>query len=232
MMDEQFFAWLDGELDPGEAAEVEKRVAADPNLAKAAAEHRALVTQLRGAFDPVTEAGVPDKLRSAVRTPSPVTELAGWRERRKSQRPPIQQWAAMAATLAVGIVVGTMVRTDDGSPLELRGGQMVAASALDRALDTQLASAASGNTRIGLTFRDRSGTICRSFVSDGSSGVACNQNGHWRIHGLFAVPEGQGGSYRMAAGGDPGLAALIESRIAGEPFDARQEAEAKAGLWR
>lgn len=232
MMDEQFFAWLDGELDPAEAAEVEKRVAADPQLAKAAAKHRALAMQLRGAFDPVAEAGIPETLLSAVRPPSPVTELASWRERRQSQRPAIQQWAAMAATLAVGIVVGTMVRTDDGSPIELRGGQMVAASALDRALDTQLASDESGDTRTGLTFRDRSAAICRSFVSDASSGLACREGGNWRIDGLFAAPEGQDGGYRMAAGGDPGLAALIEARIAGEPFDATQEAEAKAGGWR
>ena len=34
MMDEKFFAWLDGELDPAEAAEMQKRVAADPELAQ------------------------------------------------------------------------------------------------------------------------------------------------------------------------------------------------------
>ncbi|MEO6361117.1 MAG: hypothetical protein ABIO43_11185 [Sphingomicrobium sp.] len=231
-MDEQFFAWLDGELNPEEAAEVEKRVAADPELSDAAAEHRALAMQLHGAFDPVTQAPIPDRIRSAVRPPSPVTELASWRQRRQSGRPAVQHWAAMAATLAVGIVVGTMVPTDDGSPFELRGGQMVAASALDHALDTQLASAASGDTRIGLTFRDRSGAICRSFENNASSGVACSEVGHWRIHGLFAAPEGQDGSYRIAAGSDPNLAALIETRIAGEPFDAKQEAKARARDWR
>ena len=232
MMDEQFFAWLDGELDASEAAEVEQRVSADPQLANAAAAHRALAKRLRGAFDPIAQVPVPERLRSAVRPTSTVTELASWRERTQSRRPAIQQWAAMAATLTVGIVVGTMVRMDDGSPLELRGGQTVAASALDRALDTQLASAATGDTRLGLTFRDRSGAICRSFASKASSGLACSEGGRWRIHGLFAAPEGQDGSYRMAAGGDPSLAALIETRIAGEPFDATQEAEAKAGGWR
>ena len=49
-MDEKFFAWRDGELDPAEAAEMEKRVAADPELARAAENHRALGATLRSAF--------------------------------------------------------------------------------------------------------------------------------------------------------------------------------------
>ena len=44
--------------------------------------------------------------------------------------------------------------------------------------------------------------------------------------------EGQGGDYRMAAGDDPRLAALIDETIAGEPFDASQEKAAQAKGWR
>jgi hypothetical protein len=49
---------------------------------------------------------------------------------------------------------------------------------------------------------------------------------------MFAAPEGQSGDYRMAAGMDPNLAALIESTIQGEPFDADQEKMARAHGWR
>ena len=40
--EEEFFAWLDGELDGAAAAKVAARVAADPALAEEARLHRAL----------------------------------------------------------------------------------------------------------------------------------------------------------------------------------------------
>ena len=117
--------------------------------------------------------------------------------------------------------------------MESRDGKLVAAASLDQALDKQLASAsADGATRIGLTFRDGAGNICRSFSDGGASGLACRQGEDWRIRGLFQGAEGQGSDYRMAAGEDPRLAALIEATIAGEPFDADQEKAAQAKGWR
>src|SRR5437588_837249 len=55
MDDEKFFAWLDGELSSAEAAEMEAKVAADPELAGLAEQHRALGARLTGAFDPLVE---------------------------------------------------------------------------------------------------------------------------------------------------------------------------------
>jgi hypothetical protein len=52
------------------------------------------------------------------------------------------------------------------------------------------------------------------------------------MKGLFAAPEGQGGDYRMAAGMDPNLAALVDSTIAGEPLDATAEKAARDKGWR
>jgi hypothetical protein len=87
--------------------------------------------------------------------------------------------------------------------------------------------------RVGLTFRDKSGAVCRSFIDAGSSGLACQDRGQWEVRGLFmGRSEGQQGDYRMAAGGDPGLAALIDSTMTGDPFDAQQERSAKERGWR
>jgi hypothetical protein len=83
-----------------------------------------------------------------------------------------------------------------------------------------------------MTFRDQSGTICRSFSESGASGLACRDGGRWQVRGLFAAPEGQSGAYRMAAGMDPNLAALVDSTMAGEPFDAARERAAKQRGWR
>jgi len=223
--DEEFFAWLDDELDGGAAARVAAQVAASPELTARAAAHRALQEQLRGAFAPAMENASPPRFGSA--------EVIDFGKKRSARGWfGVPQWAAMAATLTLGLVVGQFVGDRSGSPVEAHDGTLVAAASLDQALDKQLASAgSSGPVRVGLTFRDRQGSICRSFSGDAGSGLACRDDGDWRISGLFASP-GQGGDYRMAAGEDPRLAALIDERIAGEPFDAAAERAAKDRGWR
>jgi hypothetical protein len=233
MTDEElFYAWLDGELEGEEAERVGARVAADPELQAKAEQHRRVEAQLRGAFDPVFSRDVPAPQFGSAN----IVDFREKRVERESHRASfgVPQWAAMAATLAIGIVAGQFVGNRSGeAPIESRDGMLVAAASLDRALDAQLASAeGEGRVRVGVTFRTRSGGICRSFTNDGARGLACREGQDWRIEGLFAAPEGQQGDYRMASGEDPRLAALIDERIAGEPFDAAAETAARDSNWR
>ena len=228
--EEKFFAWLDGELEPETAAEMEAKVASDPELSRMADQHRSFGQQLRGAFDPIATAPVPERLSAALRPSAAVLDFAAAKKRRTLGSLP--QWAAMAATLAVGIVVGTMLPSERGAPVSVEGGKLFAAASLDHALDTQLASAPAGDVQIGLTFRDQAGEVCRTFTQAGSSGLACRDGDRWQMRGMFAAPEGLGGDYRMAAGMDPNLAALVDSTIAGEPFEAAREKAAKDTGWR
>jgi hypothetical protein len=232
--DETFFAWLDGELDGDQAREVAAAVAADPRLSGLAEQHRAFSSRLRGTFDAVAAAPVPERLAQAVKAPSADVIPFAARSRPGPRWAGVPQWAAMAATLALGIGLGTMVdNQSDTAPIDMRGGRMIAAAALETTLDKQLASAAAaGGARVGLTFRDQSGSICRTFADQRASGLACRAGDEWQVRGLFAAPEGQAGDYRMAAGSDPALAALVDSTIAGEPFDAAQEKAAQARGWR
>ena len=232
--DEQFYAWLDDELDAEVAATVAARVAADPDLAKLAEQHRKLGGALRGAFDPIASSPVPDHLLAAVRTGSAVVDFSSAREKRgKSVRFGLPQWAAIAATLVVGVVSGTMLQLTNNAPIAESDGPLVAAAALDQALDVQLASAQqSGPVRVGMTFRGKGGAICRSFNYANKSGLACHDRGQWQIRGLFAAPEGQQGDYRMAAGTDANLAMLIDATMSGEAFDADQERMARERGWR
>jgi len=232
--DETFFAWLDGELDGEQADEVAAAVAGDPRLTALAEQHRAFGSRLRDAFDPVAAAPLPERLTQAAKAPGADVIPFAARPGRSTPWAGVPQWAAMAATLALGIGLGTAVDTQSGTaPIDMRGGQMFAAAHLDATLDKQLASAgAAGATRVGLTFRDRSGAVCRTFADQRASGLACRAGDDWQVRGLFAAPEGQAGDYRMAAGGDPALAALVDSTIAGEPFDAAQEKAAQARGWR
>jgi hypothetical protein len=229
MTDEElFYAWLDGELQGAEAAKVAARVEADPFLKAKAEQHRALVAGLRGAFDPIIAQAVPLPRFGSV-------EVVDFGAKRAARRVAfgLPQWAAMAATLAIGIVTGQFVADRSASPVENRDGVLVAAASLDRALDVQLASAGSGGpVRVGQTFRDRHGDICRSFNEGSASGLACREGEDWRIEGLFGASASKQGEYRMAAGEDPRLAALIDERIAGEPFDASAEELARDRSWR
>jgi len=229
--DETFFAWLDGELDPAEAAEVAALVAADPALQRKAEAHRALAGRLGAAFGPIAAAPVPDRLLVAAQPrAAEVIDLSARRAAARPISPPVQ-WAAMAATLAIGVVAGSMINAGSAGPVARENGQLVASGNLEAALYARLASApAEEGARIALTFRDSAGDLCRSFTDDGTAGLACHQGGDWRIRGLFQSGEGQQSEFRMAAGPDPRLAELVDATIAGEPLDAEAERRALANL--
>ena len=181
--DETFFAWLDGELAAAEASRVEAEVAADPRLSALAAEHRQMQETLKGAFDTVADAPLPEHLLAVAHTPpARVINFAEAKKRRRpAARQPVRQWAAIAATLAVGVLIGTLApHARQASPVEVQGGRMYAAATLDDALSNQLASAPHGDVRIGVTFRDQSGELCRSFTDPSSSGLACRDRSGWR----------------------------------------------------
>jgi len=55
-------AYVDGELEPGARAQVEAAMAADPDIARRIARHRAFRDRLRASFDEVMEEPVPDRL--------------------------------------------------------------------------------------------------------------------------------------------------------------------------
>lgn len=232
---EQFFAWLDGELSGEEAIAMEAKVAADPALRKLAEEHRALGARLRGAFDPI--AAEPVSLAAFAPSTGEVN-VASLAQARVARRQPLTrrfwaQAASIALVFVMGVAAGNSLLGGPASPIAPEGGRLVASASLEAALYKQLASQpVDDDTRIGLTFRDRQGRICRSFTDRAAAGLACHEGGDWRVRGLFQAPEGQDQAYRMAAGSDPRLASLIEATIAGEPFDAAQEQQARDSGWK
>lgn len=234
MNDEQFFAWIDGELAETEATAAAAQVAADPDLQRRAAAHRGLTAQLRGAFEPVASAPVPEAILQSVRRGT-IVDLAAARERKAARfrLPTMAQWAAMAATLVLGLVTGSMLDVERQAPVRSSGGQLVASAKLKGALDVRLASAPDATgPRIGLTFRDEAGSICRSFSDASAQGLACRAGSEWQIRGMFQGSSAAKGEYRMAAGTDPALSALIDSTMSGEPFDAEAERKALGAGWR
>ena len=230
--DETFFAWLDGELAGDEAAEVEVRVAANPELQALAAEHRAFGVKLKAAFDPIAEQPV----ALAAYVPPESGKVASLTQARAARRPVSGFWvqaAAIAATFVLGIATGNMLLSGPATPIAPEDGQLVAAASLKDALATQLASQPRNTgPRIGLTYRDKDGKVCRTFTDQAAQGLACLEGGDWRVRALFQGAESNVGEYRMAAGPDPQLSALVDESIAGEPFDAAQEQAARDKGWK
>lgn len=227
--DPDFYAWLDGELPEPKAGAMAARVAADPELAAFAEQHRALAGRLSDAFAPLLVAPAPERLRQAAEPQTAeIVDLAEVRKRRR-------EWSvaglAAAASLALGLTIGVAMPRDVGA-YRVYKGQLAAGGPLDRALDRQLAAAGEQDgIRLGLSFKDKDDRYCRSFTADTQSGLACRDREDWVIEGLVRSGQSQG-DYRMAAGQDPALAAIIDSRLAGEPLEAGAEAQAVERQWR
>src|SRR5260221_13148780 len=99
---------------------MEAKVAADPELRRRAEQHRALGAQMRSGFDPIAAAPVPERLQAALRPTAQVIDFGA--AKRAYSMPALAQWAAMAATLAIGIFVGTRVPQGTDAPVEAQGG--------------------------------------------------------------------------------------------------------------
>lgn len=229
---DKFYAWLDGMLDPEEAAAVEARVAADPELTELASRHRALKQRLRAAFNPIVEEPIPERILPRGEEPrAPIGLIAAQHQRSRLFAQPAQ-WLAIAASLAIGLFFGGWLRPET-SPVLQDSGKLYAAASLEQSLDRRLASApGGGEVRVGVTFRNKSGVICRSFNEQRLAGVACRDGNQWQLQGLFTTAPPQASDYRMAAGMDPRLAEMIGSMIAGEPLNAAQERDARDRGWR
>lgn len=224
---ETLMAYADGELSPIEAKRVERAVAADPALAAAVERHRALGAQLRGAFAPIADAGVPPGVETLLRNSARVTPFA---PRRVSANP---KWlGAIAASLVIGLVVGqTLPRMASESGIAMEVGQVIARGDVARALDTQLAStqAADARVRIGVTFRDAGGDLCRTFEHGAVGGIACSDGGDWRMARLYGGVEAQSTEFRQAGSASAAMMSDAQAMMAGEPLDAAGEAAALAG---
>ncbi|ABF54661.1 anti-sigma factor [Sphingopyxis alaskensis] len=225
-------AYVDGELDDLTARRVAREAASDPALAAEIARHRALKAKLVAHYAPVAAEALPDRFRAlltgAQEPPVIDTSLAARRESRRLRFAPAHM-AAIAASLLLGLTIGLRPWAPAADVTE-RGGALVASGELAAALDTQLAATqgADAAIRIGLSFRDREGRICRSFEGAALSGIGCREADGWALERTMGGRTG--GAYRQASSG--ALAADAAAMMVGEPFDAAAERAARARGWR
>ena len=227
--DDELMAYADGELDPQRRSVIELALRNDARLAERVREHQAMRARVRAAFDDeLTEpmpAGVLGALEARQHAEASNDASWGWR-----------RWGGIAASLAIGLLIGRTL-PPSGAPIDWQTNEVVAGGALERALSTQLASAATEITpvRVPISFIDRSGRYCRAFRADRQAGVACRSEDRWVVQALVVdtPASAASGGLRQAASALPSmLLNEIDTRIAGVPLNGAQETSARESGWR
>jgi anti-sigma factor RsiW len=274
LSDEVLMAYADGELDATARAEVERAMAADPQIARRVAEHKALKETLHSSYDKVLDEPIPERLLATARgqvksekrtgdnssrTIRAVPDSRGLVKaaeegnsraasdnviplrRRPPARRPIPYWGAIAASFVVGALAWHFgAELFLPAPVAERDGQLLASGALDRALSTQLVKdqEAQSAVQIGVSFRSKEGTYCRTFQLRSGinlAGLACRQQNNWRLDVLAqseAAPAGHPEFRPAASSLPPAISQAVDQTIAGEPMDATAEAQARTNQWR
>jgi hypothetical protein len=231
-------------------------MAADPQIARRVAAHQALRNTLRSSFDKVLDEPIPDRLMAAARATSGVPSqgrvppsqngvVVPLRSRRAwtltLPRWALPHWGAVAASFVLGALVwhfGTEMYSS--GPVIEQQGQLLAAGALDEALSNQLASAQpqQAAVQIGVSFRSKGGTYCRTFQlreRTNLAGLACRDQDQWRLEALAqgAASAGAHSDFRPAGSAlPPSIVQAVDQAIEGEPLDAEAEAHARTNQWR
>lgn len=247
--DAQLAAFLDGTLDDDTLIDaIEAAINADPALAERAmvlTETDATDHAVRDAFAPVLDAPVPHHLTQIVAVPATaeVVDLTAARARRSLPTPANDtgsswrwpQFGAMAASLALGVMIGGPLLTGGSAGDAPAGGSLVLASAdvnamLDTAPSGQAVDLASlGTGEVVLTFRNGDGELCRQFMLEAggstSDALACaGADGGWQVEafGRRAAPAGE----MKLAGGDAAVSvvAAVDDMIASDVLIGADEA--------
>ena len=230
--EERIIAYVDGELTPLEALRFERAMESDAGLAEAVARHRRLRAAIADRFAAVEAEPVPDRLRRLIEHDDTVIPF-----RALPKADPIRRagYAALAATLVAGLVVGQLLPRALPGPVTEKGGRIVADGGLARALDRQLASAqpADAGWRIGVSFRSKDGRYCRSFEGGAGAGLGCHDGDGWTVERFVAGSAVRGGGgYAQAGSSSAEISMAAQDMMAGAPLDAAMEKKARDSGWR
>jgi len=189
----------------------------------------------------VLEEPVPAKLASLVAEPltAPVIDLASKRAaaieaRAQPSRWRLPQWSALAASVAIGVMVGVLLMRGDQVPFQETADGLIARGDLDAALTRQLAgSLGTGKSQVGISFRHHDGAYCRTFHLEQEAplaGLACRRGDAWKLEVLAATQPHQG-ELQPAAAMPMAVLQAVDAAIEGEPFDVAAEAAARDAGW-
>ncbi|KQV79740.1 hypothetical protein ASD15_17035 [Massilia sp. Root351] len=201
--DETLMAYADGELDEPARTEVERAMRGDPALAARVAQHQAMRSDVFAAFAPIADEPLPPALL-ATAMPDKVSDLGAARAARSQpqRRWAWQEWGAIAASLSVGVLVGSLV---------LGGGSGAGASAAARLLvaqDADGAALAHGRLAAALSNQLASTGAGQAAAAAAAAGVGAQAAGN-------GAPGADGGAIRIGVTFAATDGALCRSFIAG-----------------
>lgn len=221
--DQRLAAWLDGALDPVEAAAFEAELARDPTLAARAASWRANDRFIAGALAPLADEPIAAELieQMGLGAPSAANDNPPWWRGRM-----LPLGGAVAAALAL-VMVMAVPRAPQRDSLSL---------ALDSTPALRTAQLADGRSiEPTLTVRASDGRWCREFRSAGTLALACRSaSGIWQIEaeGAGQGPAGHA-EIGLAAGAQAGALEPAYRRLgASDPLNRADEAALIARGWR
>lgn len=240
--DEKLTGFLDRELDRVTQADVETWAAREALTATRLSQLRANDDLVRAAFDTPMHEGVPDRfaavidagLASAAQTPA---RHAPHGSPGNDNQPRWWQFGgAVAASLAIGLVLGTQFMPDASDATT----STALSAALTATPSLQTVTLASGErVTPQLTVAQTGGGYCRQFrlatAAREQAGIACRTSGQWAVEALLPTtsPGAARDAYVTAEGAEPSeIGGVIETRRAGDPLDAAAEQALIARGWR
>lgn len=236
---ETLMAYVDGELPPEDARQVEAEIAARPELRAYVDQQLAMRNAFSHSFESIMDAPLPCRLlEAAAQQPS-----LAWRMRQALQS--LTTWHGLmwsgipAAALACGVALGVLITAPGNADIVFEHGALLAGGTLSKTLSTALSGQPmkTAEAQIGLSFRNKAGRYCRTFATGGGAplaGVACHQDGAWHVAAL-AEPvkeEDAGAAYALSGSAMPDTIRIaVRGMISGAPLDAAGEKRARAAKW-
>ncbi|WP_298288607.1 hypothetical protein [Novosphingobium sp.] len=219
--EEQLAAFLDGAMDDEAAAAFEARLAADPALAAKAELWLANDRRIAAAFAPLAEApispellarmGLTSERAAAVRTPGAANDNPPWWRRYN-----VPLGAAVAASLVAALVL----------PRDASEPTRDLSFALETGRSLEAVRLADGSTVTPtLTVKAADGRWCREYRQGAAIGLACRDDGSWKVEATGSgTGPADGGEIGVASGADSAPLAPAFARIgASDPLGNREE---------
>lgn len=240
-------AYVEGSLPPDESRRVADEVAKDGELHAYVEEQKRLNARLQTAFAPRPEGPPVPEPAPAAQDKARKPSLAS---RFKFDWPKFDGFAPAklaphwipAAAMTAGLVLGALLAASFGTGADIRaqGGRLTAQGNLARVLTAQLSFEAGGDVapaRAGASFFGKDGYFCRSFESLGPqgalAGIACRENGVWRIAALAEAERREATPLRPAGFDTPAsVRAAMSAMMVGEVLNEDAERAARAQGWR
>ena len=222
-LEDRLSAWLDGALDPAEAAAFERDMAADADLARRAAQWRANDLRMSAALTGSAERPLPAATLALLTGPAPAAnDNPRWQMGPRWRIGSLAGLGAVAATLLVVFV--QRPATPDAFSL-----------ALDRTPSLADAALPDGRHIVpALTTQAHDGRWCREYRDGGAIALACRgANGQWHdeARGAGTAPEASGEIAVASGANDSALDPAFRRLGTGDAVDAATEARLIAGHW-